>query len=244
MKDVQFVKNYFRGKDTVARWWNPTEDDYAHIYRGEERIVRDWFQRYAQDPCLEVSCGKGRITAQLSPLSQEYIASDISEQMLALARTQAPAASFCIEDAEQLSFSDESMSTIVCLEALVHYPSPRKALEEFHRVLRKDGLLIIDADNAHSLRRRVKSLFGQQELGRDIFQPYTKKEFTGMLHDAGFSIEHFAYVGVISPIRIHKEKTFYVVSPQTSERLQFLYLDAVPGINRLATYHLALARKS
>lgn len=245
MKDEAYVKNYFRGTDTVATWWNPTEGDYAHVYNAEEAIISQWVMQNAVKNCLEASCGKGRVTRVLSPICVDYLATDISEQMLSIAKARAPQARFQQEDAENLSIESGSKDCVVCLEALVHYPNPAKAVHEFSRVLKKGGVLIVDSDNKYSLRRLMKQAFGGQNLGQDIFQPYSRSEFEGMLTDAGFQVEQFRYLGVASPIRVHgTHGLFYIISPRVSQNLQKLPIDKIPLLNRLATYHLVLARKS
>jgi SAM-dependent methyltransferase len=48
-----------------------------------------------------------------------------------------------IEDAQQLSFDDESVGTVLMLEILEHLPDPQAAISEAHRVLCDDGLLAV-----------------------------------------------------------------------------------------------------
>src|SRR5712671_6297139 len=48
-----------------------------------------------------------------------------------------------IEDAQQLTFCDSSIGTVILLETLEHLPKPERAMAEVHRVLRDDGLLFL-----------------------------------------------------------------------------------------------------
>lgn len=48
-----------------------------------------------------------------------------------------------IEDAQTLSFPDESVGTILLFEIIEHLPHPEKAIAEAWRVLRNDGLLAL-----------------------------------------------------------------------------------------------------
>ncbi len=50
-----------------------------------------------------------------------------------------------IEDVHHLSFADESVGTVICLETLEHVVDPIRAVEEMHRVLRPGGLLAISS---------------------------------------------------------------------------------------------------
>jgi len=46
-------------------------------------------------------------------------------------------------DAHHLPFADKSFSTIVCIEVLEHCHTPQQVINEFHRLLKDDGKLIL-----------------------------------------------------------------------------------------------------
>jgi SAM-dependent methyltransferase len=50
-----------------------------------------------------------------------------------------------IEDVHDLSFADESIGTVICLETLEHVADPIRAVQEMHRVLRPGGVLAISS---------------------------------------------------------------------------------------------------
>jgi SAM-dependent methyltransferase len=50
-----------------------------------------------------------------------------------------------IEDVHALSFADDSVGTVICLETLEHVADPLRAVQEMHRVLRPGGLLAISS---------------------------------------------------------------------------------------------------
>ena len=50
-----------------------------------------------------------------------------------------------IEDVHHLSFADNSIGTVICLETLEHVADPLRAVQEMHRVLRPGGLLAISS---------------------------------------------------------------------------------------------------
>jgi ubiquinone/menaquinone biosynthesis C-methylase UbiE len=250
MRNEQFVKEYFRKDGTVAQWWNPAEGDYAYLFAKQLELIKNWLGDENKKSCLEVSCGKGRATKQLSGLFDDYLATDISNEMLSIAKTNCQGARFELQDAENLRIDSESKDCVVCLEALVHYPNPQRAIAEFNRVLRPGGIFIVDSDNKYSIRRWVKKAYqiverSQKQFGEDIFQPYSKKELVNMLQNHGFKIEKLMYVGTVSPISVHTKKgnTFTIIGSELSRKCYEIGLDSVPLLNRLATYHLVLARK-
>ncbi len=179
-----------------------------------------------------------------------YLATDISSEMIDIARSHCPYLNYEQHDAENLDIGSNSKDCIICLEAFIHYPNPQKAINEFYRVLKQGGILVIDSDNKHSLRRLVKKAFqvmegNKYQFGRNIFTPYSQSEFTEMIAAPGFSIEKLKYLGTISPItvRTKNKERLTLLSPKICERIHRLGIDEVPYINRFATYHLVLARK-
>jgi SAM-dependent methyltransferase len=50
-----------------------------------------------------------------------------------------------IEDVHHLTFADDSVGTIICLETLEHVADPLRAVQEMHRVLQPGGVLAISS---------------------------------------------------------------------------------------------------
>jgi SAM-dependent methyltransferase len=50
-----------------------------------------------------------------------------------------------VEDIHALTFADESVGTVICLETLEHVADPIRAVEEMHRVLKPGGVLAISS---------------------------------------------------------------------------------------------------
>ena len=46
-------------------------------------------------------------------------------------------------DIQALPFASDSVDGVVCLEVIEHLPAPQSAIDEIHRVLRPDGLLLL-----------------------------------------------------------------------------------------------------
>jgi SAM-dependent methyltransferase len=89
---------------------------------------------------LEIGCGTGTWTRYLTKLPAQIHAMDISEDLLAMARTKMskPDVQFVCGDIEKLPFADQSFDFVCGLSILHHLDNP-KALSEIYRVLKKGG---------------------------------------------------------------------------------------------------------
>lgn len=115
--------------------------------------LRHW-QRRGLDRLhmLDIGCGTGTLTWQclrLGPFVEHITGLDLSEHMLAQANAKVAQAgftgkvSFTAGDSENLPFEDNSFNVVTCCNSFHHYPHQDRAVREMHRVLEKDGHVII-----------------------------------------------------------------------------------------------------
>ena len=104
----------------------------------------------AQGATLDLGAGVGYGAAIIATGQSVdlVIAFDISSDALAFGKNSyGDTISFVTGDAGALPFSEHSLDSIVCLEAIEHVPDANKVLREIARVLRPEGLLIISTPN-------------------------------------------------------------------------------------------------
>jgi ubiquinone/menaquinone biosynthesis C-methylase UbiE len=99
------------------------------------------------DIALELACGTGRVTRHLRnilPASSKLIASDISSDMLAIAKEnlQGLDIDWEILNIQRLPFADGSIDLVVCCFGYMFSPDKVKAYSEAHRALKPGGLLL------------------------------------------------------------------------------------------------------
>ncbi|PCJ62564.1 MAG: hypothetical protein COA79_03365 [Planctomycetota bacterium] len=91
---------------------------------------------------------------------------------------------------EGLPYEDSFFDTIYLGQVLEHLGNPNIALLEIKRVLKSDGIFIMDIPNPYSLARILKYLFKRKEsLGNVthlIF--YTPASLKSLLYNAGFNL--------------------------------------------------------
>jgi len=90
---------------------------------------------------LDVACGTGLSTRILPEIAQEVYASDTSEMMLKYAKEKKNATYF-LSPAEEQPFPDQHFE-LVTVSSGVHWFDIDRFLQEVHRLLSKDGYLIL-----------------------------------------------------------------------------------------------------
>ncbi|MFH1353368.1 MAG: class I SAM-dependent methyltransferase [bacterium] len=108
--------------------------DYGDILRGK-RI-------------LEIGCGTGVFTEGISLTGAEITAIDISADLIEKSRERVKKSnvSFCVEDAEDMTFPDGSFDSVIG-SSILHHLDVKYALPEIKRVLKKGGKVVFSEPN-------------------------------------------------------------------------------------------------
>jgi ubiquinone/menaquinone biosynthesis C-methylase UbiE len=101
---------------------------------------------------LDIAAGTGlsaeAALAAIGPTGH-VTAADVSPAMVEKAQErlgEARNASVLVEDAQALSFSDETFNAVVCNLGLMFFPDPAQGLSEFRRVLRPGGYAAVSVN--------------------------------------------------------------------------------------------------
>jgi ubiquinone/menaquinone biosynthesis C-methylase UbiE len=171
---------------------------------------------------LEVGTGKGRFAIELARCGANVTAIDISKEMLKIASKRAEQQnlqnqiSFEEGDAEDLKYPANYFDVVMCLQTLMHVPNKRRCLGELARVVKQNGVIVVDDINKdHRWRIAVRGwknfvkavlldVFESplclplrialhvaflKPLNPAIVKRTTQKEFTQMVEDKGVKIE-------------------------------------------------------
>lgn len=125
--------------------WAATYDGRNPMIDLEESVVVPLLQRLAVAGCraLDAACGTGRHARLLDASGCVTAGIDQSGEMLELARSKVPNATFEVGDVERLPFDDETFDLAVVSLALCHLPDPTAAVVELGRVLAPGGSLVV-----------------------------------------------------------------------------------------------------
>ncbi len=184
-----------------ARFWDRTARKYAadpiRDMAGYERTIartRDWLS--ASHSVLELGCGTGTSALLLAPSVARIVGSDISEEMIAIARERAaaancPNASFEVGPADEPAEADGSCDAVLALN-LLHLVTDRQAvLRRVHQALKPGGLFITKTPCLTEMNPLIRlAIPVMQILGKAPFvSSFTAEKLEGDMVAAGFAIE-------------------------------------------------------
>jgi SAM-dependent methyltransferase len=88
---------------------------------------------------LDVACGPGWLVADAVARGAVVTALDLSDEMVAIARSRCPRAEIHSGDAENLPFGTGRFAAVTCTFGILHLPNAERAIAEAHRVLARSG---------------------------------------------------------------------------------------------------------
>jgi SAM-dependent methyltransferase len=105
---------------------------------------------------LDLGVGGGRTTSYLSSIAGRYVGADYAAEMIAVCQRKFPNLQFETVGADDLSiFAASSFDAVVMafnsIDCLISDESRYRALQEIHRVLKPEGILIFSSHNARSI---------------------------------------------------------------------------------------------
>lgn len=97
---------------------------------------------------LEVACGAGSGLGILQQAARSLVGCDYTEAVLRLAQAHyGPRVPLVCADAQQLPFGAASFDLLLAFEAIYYLPQIDQFLLEAHRLLRRDGVLLLCTSN-------------------------------------------------------------------------------------------------
>lgn len=134
---------------------------------------------------LDVGCGNGDSLADLRKLGWDVYGTDLSAAAVALVRSKG--ITVHQGDLASARFPDGFFDVVTLWHVLEHLPEPREELAEIRRILRADGLLVVEVPNIASPTFR---LCGARWFPLDVprhLQHFTPRTLARLLRGAGFT---------------------------------------------------------
>lgn len=155
-------------------------------------VPYDWVDKMEkllppQGHVLDAGCAYGRDANEFFERGFEVIGVDLSEELLKKGHETFPKLTLKTMDVRHLDFPKNMFDGVWCNAVLLHLTDPdiKKSLKEFHRVLKKDGLLFTSFQEGDDTEERITT-FGID--APRFFNLKTKDDIEEMIEAAGFSI--------------------------------------------------------
>jgi len=146
---------------------NLSEESGEHLESFREGL--EVIERYKKGGrLLDLGCAVGVFLSMATGKGWEVVGLDISEYAAARARERCQAEVYAGQLAD-VHFPEASFDVITLWDVVEHFTQPRRALEEVHRVLKDDGIMLLDTPNEGSLIRRVAHLIYRCFGGRVVY---------------------------------------------------------------------------
>ncbi len=156
---------------------------------------------------------------------------DITRQELAYLRN----AQVC--STKKTLFSDEAYDIVICAGAALNYTDSMEAIDEFRRVLRPNGLLVLEYENSNVSEFLLKKDFNKKAV-------FAKTHFNApqRWRYSDTWINELLVLNKFETLRKRKSHYFSSLLPENQEGIDTL-LRFVPFVRNLASNTIVLCRK-
>jgi len=157
---------------------------------------------------LDIGCGDGRTTYELSKYAKNVVGIDPVERAIAFANVlgKRDNIQYHVMDIDDLGFLDEnSFDVVTCLEVIEHIPPPKVSvfLEEVRRILKPNGTFILSTINGARRKRPNPRHYKEYTIDelKNVVEPYFKVEsIVGLL--LSFPIKRYSELRKIVPFNL------------------------------------------
>ena len=179
------VLGAFVEEKNKAEGWAPELPFLDLLHRFKLKILGQYFSRYFRGTVLDVGCGLSLFTAFDKRFPFKIVAGDLSLNRIRRRKSEYPGIAWLVFDAARPPFLDGSFDGVFAGEILEHLAQPEAALDEWNRVQRKGGTLIVTTPN----RGRRVNILNQEDwpVSPDHIREFSFAELNGaLLPHAGF----------------------------------------------------------
>lgn len=161
---------------------------------------------------LDIGCGTGNYTCELSKSGARWIGIDPSIRMLEIAAHKDPGVDWRIGTAEDIPLAEEAVDGIIAFLTIHHWKDLKIGFEEIYRVLKKDGTVVFFTSTPEQMERYWLNHYFPQMLKDSMEQMPDLKRIEKNMAESGLQItevelyqvrsdltDHFLYCGKHRP---------------------------------------------
>lgn len=142
---------------------------------------------------LDVACGTGRFATMARQINEKVAitGTDLSPDMIEVATSRLPPGegiAWHVAPAESLPLDDASFDVLTCANAFHLVADPQASMQEFYRVLRPGGMLVI-VDWCREYLTMKLLLRASRMFGRQYRRIRTRDELNEVIRAGGFDVQ-------------------------------------------------------
>lgn len=196
MRKDNYYERYWKGSSINGRVadhppvWN--ESDFSRI--------KSALFPYLGGKGLDVGCGNGELTFELSRLKKvkSMVGVDIARNAILLAKSKYPKITFEVGSVSDLPFKNSTFDFVVASELVEHVLDTEVMFEEFNRVLKIGGRLMLTTVDFNFLKKIIIAVFFWNKYffpNNPHIRFFTKSTLRNMLENAGFKVVSYSWNG-------------------------------------------------
>lgn len=197
--NVKGADQYNDSSHNYLKYWDGREYENA----AEEIAIRRLLKGVHVKKAVDVGGGFGRLSVVLKDFSDEVVLAEPSQQQLDIARyflKNKPEVEPVLAQAAKLPFEDKSVDLVMIIRVIHHLPDPTPAFDEIARILKPEGLFLIEFANYANFKNKFKHALKLKRIpsepvdisthDSDIpFVNHNPKTVKKLLAHAGFKVE-------------------------------------------------------
>jgi SAM-dependent methyltransferase len=210
--DPEVLRSYYH-RVHAEHGYTPAEPFLHELHAAMLRKLERLFLRHfaAGSRVLDAGCGRSLFTEIRPGWPFGIVAADVDLDLLAARKAEFPAVRWVVGDAHPLPFRDAAFDGLFAGELIEHLPDPEAGVEEFRRVLRPGGTLVLTTPN----RRRLANVVDRSE------RPYSPDHLSELSYDEARALLRARGFTVLEESGLHLELLLNWLSPLPKlDRLQ------------------------
>lgn len=161
-------------------------EETHYWFKAKKEMIIDLYHKYCHPGLmLDVGCGTGAISKALKRFTK-VVSCDFSDESVKYSRIRNPDIEVVRGDAQSMSFKSNKFDSIVSTDLVEHVKDDNAAIKEFHRVLKKDGKLILTVP-------AFQFLWAKDDVMLGHYRRYTKSQIRNLLERHGFNVNFLNY---------------------------------------------------
>jgi SAM-dependent methyltransferase len=210
--DPEVLRSYYH-RVHAEHGYTPAEPFLHELHAAMLRKLERLFLRHfaAGSRVLDAGCGRSLFTEIRPHWPFGIVAADVDLDLLAARQAEFPAVRWVVGEAHPLPFRSASFDGLFAGELIEHLTDPAAGVEEFRRVLRPGGTLVLTTPN----RRRLANVVDRSE------RPYSPDHLSELSYDEARALLRARGFTILAESGLHLELLLNWLSPLPKlDRLQ------------------------